>query len=188
MRTVWLVSILAAVLTTPASAGQITLKDLVGITIRSTVVREQTTRDLGKKYEGTVRSEVEVIFGGSGDPIQFVQTSTWQNNKTGYKSTWTGSGSGLLGKPQENRRSGGGYGVGFLQNDALYYIRTFKSGGFKFEFKLARTSKGLACTSRETFLQERGSKEIRVTSDTTRRPIVVLSDRQVSSTCSVIKR
>lgn len=84
--------------------------------------------------------------------------------------------------------SGGGYGVGFLQNGTIYYIRTYKSGGFKFEFKLSRTARGLTCTSRETYLKEAGASAILRNSNVSDRPLVIVSDKQISSTCRVTKR
>jgi hypothetical protein len=162
------------------------LQDLVDTAITSTVWRAETLRDQGKEYSGKIKSDVEIVFGKLGDPVQFSQTSTWIG-ATGRTSTTTTSGSGLPGKPKATSAAGGGDGVGFLNNGTIYYIRTLKAGGFKFEFKLERTSKGLACTSRETYMKERGTDAIRLNSHTGR-PIVLVNSKQISSTCRVIKR
>jgi hypothetical protein len=187
MKALWFVPLVAATLTTSVSAQEITLKDLVGTTITSTVWRAQVQRSAGKEYSGTVKSDVEIIVGNWGDPVQFTQTGTWFGSN-GRTSTWTARGSGFPGKPGAIPGSGGGDGVGFLQNGTIYVIRTFKAGGFKFEFKLSRRSKGLTCTSRETYLRERGTHAIRLNSNVSGRPLVIVSDKLISSTCQVTKR
>jgi hypothetical protein len=159
----------------------------VGTTITSTVWRAQTQRGNGKEYSGKAKNDVEIIFGNLGDPVQFTQTGRWFG-KNGPTSTWAASGSGFLGKPHTSPTGGGGHGVGFLHNGTLYYIRTYKAGGFKFEFKLSRTPKGLTCTSRETYLKELGASAIHRNSDVSGRPLVIVSSKQISSTCRVTKR
>jgi hypothetical protein len=187
MKPLWFAPVALATLATPASAQEIKLKELVDTTITSTVWHAGTVRSEGKEYSAKVKSDVEIVVGKWGDPVQFVQTATWIGNN-GRSFTATFSESGLPGKVSATSAAGSGHAVGFLQDGTLYLIRTLKAGGFKFEFKLSRTSKGLTCASREIYLKERGTAAIRLDSPRTGRPLYVVNDKQISSTCRVIKR
>ena len=184
MRTLRPVLVLMVILASPASAQPIGPSDLMGVSISFTTLRAQTVFDKGKNHPGTVRSTAEIVFGGPSNPVQLTYTNNW-HGKDGHRSTWTKSGSISLGTAMALQ---GGHAASFLQNNTLYFVRTFKNGGYKIEIHLVRTSNGLACTSREIFLKEQGVNEKQLKSNATGRPIAVVSDRQISSTCRVIKR
>jgi hypothetical protein len=172
----------------PGSAQTVKLEELVNTTIKSRTFRAQTVRLDGKEYTGRVQSDVEIAIGRSGDPIRFTQTSTW-HGQNGYRRTTVMGGSPRqLGKSKATPYVGGGHSVAMLLDGTFYLIRTYKSGGFKFEFKLAGGSKGLTCSAREVILNEEGAGEVRANSLRANHPIVIVSDTQISSTCRVIQR
>lgn len=94
MRALSFVLLVVAMFTTPIAAQEITLKDLVGTTITSTIWRMQTQkRSDGEKYSGKIKAETTIIFGNPGDTIQVTRTGTWWFGKDGRSGTETSSGS-----------------------------------------------------------------------------------------------
>jgi hypothetical protein len=186
VKVITTIAFLLVILAAPARAQEVTLSDLEGATIQSRVFRAQTVLRGDKEFSGRVQSDVDIVI-GPGDNAQAKQTVTWLSSN-GTTRTTVLAGSGRIGKPRPNKYAGGGDGVAVFSNETLTYMRTFRKGAFMFTFKFTRTSKGLACTSAETFLKEQGATAIRSNSVHDNHPITVLSDKQLSSTCLVVKR
>ena len=83
---------------------------------------------------------------------------------------------------------GGGYRLAVFLDSTLTFMRTYRQGGYKIEIRLARTANGLTCTSRETYLKELGADSIAMDSLSNGRPSVIVSSKQISSACRVMKR
>ena len=178
---------LAAVLAPPASAQVVTLAELDGAAIESRTIRQQTVRMGGVDRSGRFQSDLEVFF-GPGNVVRIKQATTWHGPDGRGRPMINQQAPLKIGTPKVAMNRGGGYRLAVFLDSTLTFMRTYRQGGYKIEIRLARAANGLTCTSRETYLRELGADSIAMDSLSNGRPTVVVSSKQVLSTCRVTKR
>jgi hypothetical protein len=183
----WSLASLAAVPAAPASAQVVMLAELDGAAIESRTIRQQTVRTGGVDRSGRFQSDLEVFF-GPGHVVRIKQTTTW-HGPDGRGGPMINQQAPLrIGTPKVAMNRGGGYRLAVFLDGTLTFMRTYRQGGYKIEIRLARAADGLTCTSRETYLRELGADSIAMDSLSSGRPAVVVSSKQISSACRLIKR
>lgn len=65
---------------------------------------------------------------------------------------------------------------------------TFKSGTFKRAIAFSRTPDGLSCAAEENFAREEGAGDLAMNSPVDDGPVIMVSSKQISSTCHVVKQ
>lgn len=94
-----------------------------------------------------------------------------------------------LEQPRELQKQflGIGNAVWFFENGTLINLRTYKGGAFKREFAFARAAGGFTCTVTDTYAREDGVRSIEMRSAADGAPVTVISSKQISSRCQVVK-
>ena len=168
-----------------ADVGPITLADLNGVTIYSTVVHQQVLSRDGKEFSQQSRFDVTVSV--KGDRVE----GTIKPSGTTPRGPFHGAVQPIaatVNKPNASKNFGGGNGIWFLDGSTLTNVLVFKGGGaFRRNIALSRTTNGFACKTSEVFAREGGSGPINWRSTVDGGLLTLVSNRQISSSCSVKK-
>jgi hypothetical protein len=176
---------LACAFATPAWAQIVTLADLEGSMIDTTVAFEQSGLSNGRMYSGIIfRVDRQITF-GPGNMLQFTVTRTVEYPRGGTR-VQHGSGSATLGQPGEVSNFGGGHTVWLFSNGTLVNLRTYKAGGQKIEITFTRSAAGLSCRVRAPFAREEGGDIEMI--GTFGGHLQHWTQKQISSSCRVSKR
>ena len=90
-----------------------------------------------------------------------------------------------LERTRELGSMGGGHGVVVFGDGTLTFLRTLKGGALKRDVAFTRGAQGLACIATEAFVRESGVGAIFFDSSIDGVPMIVVSAKQISSTCRV---
>jgi hypothetical protein len=170
-----------------ARAAGVTLVDLEGAVIETSVVYDRTIR---LQDQGVVPSRLQhdrTITIGPGGNLH----STLVHNISTPRGLVVRreSGSATIGKPKQVQSlGGGGDAVWIFENGTLTLLRTFRSGAYKFEIAFTRGASGILCKVRAPYVRENGTGSIEMASAGNGQNFEVISERQVSSSCQVTKR
>jgi hypothetical protein len=176
---------LSPVVATSARAGSVTLADLDGAVIETSVVYDRTGRWGNRVVSGTLRDDRKIAV-GPGESLQ----NTIVHTMSGPSGTSVRqeSGSYAINKPRQTQSLGGGEAVWVFENGTLTLLRTYRSGGYKTEIVFTRGATGIVCKVRAPFARENGTGSIEMTSAVNGQSWQVISARQISSSCCVTKR
>jgi hypothetical protein len=167
----------------PAWSQDVSLADLSEARIEAKVVREQVIRRDTREFPIRIESDVKLVI-GPGDKVH----QTWTPTSTGPKGTAKGktlTTTVPLARPREFGALGGGHGIFIFEDQTLTFLRTLKGGAFKRVIVFGRSKDGLTCTARETFAREDGDKPIFLDAVTDGKPMIIVSWKDISSTCLV---
>ena len=160
--------------------------ELVGSVIEARVVRDQIIRREGRTFPVRFQNDVKLVI-ESDDRIRQTITPT-SDTPRGRRVGRTRTGLFTLEKPHSLNGLGGGDGVYIFENAVLTFLRTFKEGGFKRTIAFNRSSGGLSCTASEAYAREEGVGDLTLNSAIDDTPVIVVSSKQISSTCRVVKQ
>jgi len=177
-------------LSAPAWGEAVTLADLEGAVIESRVLSERVIRD--ERGERQVRHQLDLKLAiGPGGKFESWRTPTAYSAR-GVRRGKTRTASGSIEQVAEHKLLGGGHSVWILAGDSLTFLNTFEGsggrGGFKDTILFTRGPQGLMCTANNAFLREDGKAGIAYISGITGRNIILLSSKQISSTCRVTNK
>jgi len=167
-------------------AQPVTLADLEGAKIEIGVLRQQVVRREGRQFPVTIQANWTLLIDHDG-VIDQTFTST-AHGPRGPRQAKPRHGSFVLDQVRELGSLGGGQGMWRLQDGTLTFVRTLKDGAYRNTITLARGSNGITCTANEAFAREKGTGPIAFNSSFDDRPTVLVSAKQVSSTCRISRR
>ena len=146
-------------------------------------MHQQVLRREGREFPARLESDLTLLI-GPGDQIQRTWTRTIHTPR-----------GKIQGKPQTNLiklertrelgSMGGGHGVVVFGDGTLTFLRTLKGGALKRDVAFTRGAQGLACIATEAFVRESGVGAIFFDSSIDGVPMIVVSAKQISSTCRV---
>jgi hypothetical protein len=160
--------------------------ELAGSVIEARVVRDQIIRREGRTFPTRLQNDIELVIGPD-DRIQQTITPT-SDTPRGRRVGRTRTGVFTLEKPHSLRGLGGGDGVYIFEDAVLTFLRTYKEGAFKRTIAFSRSSGGLSCAADEAFVREEGVGDLTLNSGIDDVPVILVSYKQLSSTCRVIKQ
>jgi hypothetical protein len=160
--------------------------ELVGSVIEARVVRDQIIRREGRTIPIRFQNDVKLVIGPE-DRIQQTITPT-SDTPRGRRVGRTRIGLFTLEKPHSVSGLGGGDGVYIFEDAVLTFLRTFKEGAFKRTIAFNRSSGSLSCTANEAYAREEGVGDLTLNSAIDDTPVIVVSSKQISSTCRVMKQ
>jgi hypothetical protein len=172
--------------TTTQPNDPVTFAELTGSVIEASVVRDQVVRREGKTFPVRMQNDVKFVIG----PADRVQQSVTPISET-HRSRRIGATVTAPFQLEQSRSlagRGGGEGVVTFTDGVLTFLRTFKKGAFKRTIALSRGPDGLTCTAGETFAREEGVGNIVLNSGFDDTPVTIISYKQISSTCRVLKQ
>jgi hypothetical protein len=180
-------SIVAGLGVISASAwGQtVTLSDIEGTILEIRSLRQQTSRREGRERSNQIQSDIRITI-DAGGMIHFSGTPT-AYTKRGTRKGKPTSGKWTLEQTRELPTRGGGHGVWIFEDATLTFLRTYKGGALKRTIPFARDAKGLTCNYNETLVREEGVSGIVLESGIDGVPTTILSAKQISSSCRVMK-
>lgn len=170
-----------------AVSGQpapITPADLEGMTIDARVSMNNVIQRDGREFPVQNHQTTKLTFlaGGIIDFSLTMVSDTPRGRRQGPKRSGTAS----LGKPQGTNTLGGGDVVWFFEDNTLTMLRTYKgAGGYKRILAFERKNNAITCNARETYVREDGVGRILSRSAIDDLPVVIVSSRMISSTCTV---
>jgi hypothetical protein len=170
-------------LSAPASSQAVTFAELEGALVEALVVHEQVIRREGREFPTRFESALTLVI-GPGDKYQSTWTPTSHTPRGARQGTPRTSLISLE-KTRELPTMGGGHGVAVFIDGTLTALRTFKGGAYKRTIAFARGAEGLTCAANETFAREAGAGTIFLDSPFDGVPMIVVSAKQLSSTCRV---
>jgi hypothetical protein len=174
------------VISTSAWSQAVTFAELEDMVIDVQLLRQQTVRREGKVVSNRAQADVRLAI-GSGGSIHATITPTGHNER-GSRTGKPASASFVLGETRDMLIRGGGHGIWTFENGTLTYLRIFKGGAMKWTMAFARGADGLTCKASENFVREVGVNGIVTQSALDGVPIVILSAKQISSSCRVAKQ
>ena len=83
---------------------------------------------------------------------------------------------------------GGGHGVWTFEDGTLSFLRILKGGAIRWNVVFERDGGALKCKAAENLVREEGVRGIITQSALDDVPMVILSAKQISSTCRVTKQ
>jgi hypothetical protein len=176
-------ALLLLTISAPAQGQTVTFADLDGALIEAHVVRQQVIWREAKQIPVRVENNLQLVV-GPGDKIQHTVTST-SHTPRGTKRSESRTSSHTLERPREVRSQGGGDALYVFLDGTLTFLRTYKGGAFKRAFAFERDKEGLTCAVTEAFAREDGVGPIFLDSFIDGVATIVVSSKQLSSTCRV---
>jgi len=160
--------------------------ELAGSVIEASIVRDQIVRREGRTFPVRVQNNIKLDIG----PDDGIEQSTTVTSETrrGRRAGQTVTGAFKLGELRLLGAVGGGDAVFTFEDSVLTFIRTFKEGAIKRAFAFSRSPGALTCTASENFAREGGVGGLAMNSAIDGVPVVVISYKEVSSTCRVVKQ
>jgi hypothetical protein len=177
--------LLGTILAPPAWAAGVTLADLEGALVETSVVYDRTGRWGDRVVSGSLRDDRKITIGPGGS-LQNTVVHTMSG--PGGTSVRQESGSFTISKPKQVQNLGGGDAVWIFENGTLTLLRTYRSGAYKTEIVFTRGTTGIACKVRAPFARENGTGSVEMTSAVNGQSWQVISAKQISSSCRVTKR
>src|SRR5262245_1707822 len=164
-----------------AHSQQVTFADLEGTTLTvETILDQLVEREEDRMKVSVKNTNVWNISVGANKAIDF----TWEGTSRGpggtRKAKWEGSFD-----LDEPRHIGGGEGVWTFAHSTLTWIRSYAEGAYRLNIAFARAPEGLTCTVTAGFARERGTGRVRLFSPYSKKWNVILSAKQVGSSCKV---
>jgi hypothetical protein len=175
--------IFAIVLPTPAWAQTVTLPELQGAIIESTVVHHALVSRKGEAVQQQVEVYVKLLIGPDGR-IEDTRAKTSRTSGGQIRQGRSVTSSAILEQPRYVNSLGGGHFVWIFNDGTFTSLRTFATGAYKRDIVISRTAKGFTCTSQESYAREEGINTVEHTSDSGV-AMTVLNSKQVSSVCKV---
>lgn len=179
-------TLLGAGLAPPVWAAGVTLADLEGAVIETSVTYDRAGRLGDQVISGSLQHDRTITIGPGGN---------LRNTLVHTMSTPRGSvvrqesGSATIGKPKQIQSLvGGGDAVWIFENGTLTLLRTYRSGAYKMEIVFTRGTTGISCKVRAPYARENGTGGIDIASAGNGQRFQLTSARQVSSSCRVTKR
>jgi hypothetical protein len=170
----------------PARGQAVTLEDLEGTTVEATVVRDQVVLREGRRIPVKFQNELTIGIGPEAK-LQVAITPTSQGPR-GKRHGETRRATATVEKVRELKTLGGGYGLWvFSEDGTLTFLRTYKGGAFKRTIAFARGPEGLTCKAEEAFARENSRGPIILDSAVGTGEVQILSAKQISSRCRVVK-
>ena len=184
MNRIICVTVMTLQLSIPAARGEeLTFADLDGAVVEARFVRERMNRIQGREFEVRVDTDVKLVI-GPGERIERTIAITMHTPR-GIKKSPTEKSVHALEKPTETLSRGGGHGVFVFVDGALTAMRTFKSGGLRLTIAFSRGEQSLTCNATQAYARENGVDRIVLENPIDGLPTVILSSKQISSTCQV---
>jgi hypothetical protein len=174
---------LAIVFPAPAWAQAVTLADLQGAVIESTVVHQALVRRKGEDVQQQVQVYVKLAIGPNGK-IEDTRAKTYQTSGGPIHQGKSGTTSSTLEQPRRVNSLGGGHFVWIFNAGTFTSLRTFASGAYKRDIVISRKPGGFTCTSTESYVREEGAASIEHASDNGV-AMTVTNSKQGSSICRV---
>jgi len=164
----------------------VTLVELAGSVIEAKVIREQVVRREGRTFPVRSQDDIKLVIGADNRIEQSVTVTS--DTARGQRKGPTRTGVYTLGEQRPIGTLGGGNGILTFEDGALTFIRTFKEGAVKRIFAFSRGPDGLSCTANQTFGREGGVGDLNMNSAIDGTPVIIVSFKQISSTCRVLKQ
>jgi len=184
MRTLSGVCVLIA-LAAPAQGQAVTLAELNGATIETTIMYQTEARWNGQPVSTQSSHHRTVVLGpGNAGRTDWSMTIT---GPRGTRSSSPQSYSFTLGQPQQTQSLGGGHSLWTFANGTLTYLQTHRVGGFKSSIAFTRRAGGVACAVRAPLMREVGMGNNRRES-VFGGDFEIIGSRQMSSSCRVATR
>lgn len=173
---------LAALVATGAIAQDVTFDDLKGMTVEGTSVQARKVRTIRGEAQQRANHLFRAVIGKDGK-IQHVHTITLETLSGPARSgSMSYGGNFVLEKPQKYRD---GTAVFLFAEGSLVRLRTLNTGGQRWTLTFARDGGKLTCKSDSGFAQEQGQGAVRSTSSLSGNPVLILSAKEVGSSCRV---
>jgi hypothetical protein len=160
--------------------------ELAGSVIEARVVRDQIVRRNGRTFPVRSQDDLKLVIGPD-DRIEQSVTVT-SDTRRGQRKGPTRTGMFILGEQRLVGALGGGNSAFTFADGVLTFIRTFREGAVKRTFAFSRRPDGLSCTANQTFAREEGVGDLAMDSAIDNVPVVIVSYKQISSTCRVAKQ
>jgi hypothetical protein len=160
----------------------VTLKDLQG-----SVMEASTTHDRVVRREGRERANKYQLAW----KIRFISADSIHTSTVATSYTARGTFSNKnevtvdLARPRETKSRGGGHVLWLFEDGVLTFLRTYQGGGMKATFAVTRKGEGLDCTAKAIWPREVGVPSIMLRSFVDNKPVEVLSERQIASSCRI---
>jgi hypothetical protein len=168
----------------PAWGQAVTLADLDGATIETSVGYRNTARWRGQLVSTRSRSDRKILIGpGETGRVEWSMTSQGPH---GTRTTAPTSFSFTLGQAREIASMGGGHSVWIFNDGIITNLRTYQVGGYKLSITFAHKDGHLTCATQELHAREMGAGNIRRES-AFGGDWEIISAKQVSSSCKVRK-
>jgi hypothetical protein len=181
----WLILSLA-VLSAPAWGQAVTFADLEGAVVDSTVISRQVIRREGREVTVRLHNRLNLVI-GPGNKINATWTTT-SHTPRGVRHGKPRTISATLERPREATGIlGPGHAVWIFNEGTLTNLRTYKGGAFRGEITFVRDAKGFTCARTENYARENGRDPIVLNSAIDGVPLTLISNKQISSTCTVTK-
>jgi hypothetical protein len=180
-------TLLGAGLAPPVWAAGVTLADLEGAVIETSVVYDRTIR---LQDQGVIPSRLQhdraITIGPGGN----LHSTLVHNISTPRGPVFRQeSGSATISKPKQIQSlGGGGDAIWIFENGTLTLLRTYRFGAYKMEIVFTRGPTGISCKARAPWARENGTGSIEMASAGNGQNFEVISARQISSSCRVTKR
>jgi hypothetical protein len=171
---------------THTAEGAVTLEELQGAVAEGQVVHDKIIRRMGKQYVVRVQETFKLFF-NKGRAIDWTQDETYYTSRGTHKGK-TKNISRRLEKAGHGENLGGSQGVWIFGKGIVTNLRVFKSGGLKREIVFNRVKGGLLCSVTERYMREDGTGAVAFNSPVTGASVVVVSGKQISSSCTVRKQ
>jgi hypothetical protein len=172
--------------TTTQPNDPVTFVELAGSVIEARVVRDQVLRREGRTFPVRNQDDIKLVIGADNRIEQSVTVTS--DTPRGQRKGPTRTGVWSLGEKHPIGSLGGGNGILTFEDGVLTFIRTFKEGAVRRTFAFSRGTDGLSCTANQTFGREGGVGDLNMNSAIDDGPIIVVSSKQISSTCHVLKQ
>jgi hypothetical protein len=164
----------------------VTFVELAGSVIEAKLVRDQVVRREGRTFPVRSQDDVKLVIGADNRIEQSVTVTS--DTPRGQRKGPTRTGVYTLGEQRAIGTLGGGNGILTFEDGVLTFIRTFKEGAVKRTFAFSRSPDGLSCTANQTFAREGGVGDLHMNSAIDDTPVIIVSFKQISSTCRVLKQ
>jgi hypothetical protein len=172
--------------TTTQPNDPVKFPELDGSVIEASIVRDQVVRREGKTFPVRSQDDIKIVIGGDNKIEQSVTVTS--DTPRGQRKGPTRTGVFTLGEQRPIGALGGGNGILTFEDGVLTFIRTFKEGAVKRSFAFRHGPDGLSCTANQTFAREGGVGDLSMNSAIDGIPVVIVSFKQISSTCRVMKQ
>jgi hypothetical protein len=174
---------MAILFPTPAWAQAVTLAELQGAVIESTVAHKAVVKRKGEEVQQQVQVYVRLVIGPDGK-IEDTRAKTFQTSGGQSHQGRTATALSTLEHPRYVNSLGGGHFVWIFNAGTFTSLRTFASGAYKRDIVISHAAGGFTCTSKESYAREQGVNSVEHASDSGV-ALTVLSSNQLASTCKV---
>jgi hypothetical protein len=179
------VACVIAISSTVVWAEEVTLSDLEGMMVVSSVMHQQVLRQKGKENSSRLQVDANLFIGSAGEARLMSTLSAYGKRTHRAKPTVQNY---KLDQPVQVGTVGGGHALLTFQNGTLTLLRVYKTGAAKREYLFKREAAGVSCTVSESFVREVGARGIVLESPFGLGPTTIINDKQLSSNCKVMSK